>query len=96
MQKQVLFIFNYYKSMAFWSFIVTLAVTIINPELILALSIKLFLIFMLWFMISDRKVRQRLRFYRISGVSNIKFFTVIYLFDGLLTTVFLILIKGFT
>ncbi|WP_028873678.1 hypothetical protein [Psychroserpens burtonensis] len=96
MQKQVLFIFNYYKSMAFWSFIVTLAVTIINPELILALSIKLFLIFVLWFMISDRKVRQRLRFYRISGVSNIKFFTVIYLFDGLLTTVFLILIKGFT
>ncbi len=81
--------------MALWSFIVTLGITIINPELILALSTKLFLVFVLWFMISDRKVRQRLRFYRISGVSNIKFFTVIYLFDGFLTTTFLLLIKGF-
>lgn len=81
--------------MAFWSFIVTVAIIIINPELILALSTKLFLIFVLWFLISDRKVRQRLRFYRIRGVSNLKFFTVIYLFDGLLTTTFLLLIKGF-
>lgn len=81
--------------MAFWSFIVTVAIIIINPELILALSTKLFLIFVLWFLISDRKVRQRLRFYRIRGVSNLKFFTVIYLFDGLLTTAFLLLIKGF-
>ncbi len=81
--------------MALWSFIVTLGITIINPELILALSTKLFLIFVLWFMISDRKVRQRLRFYRISGVSNIKFFAVIFLFDSLLTSAFLLLIKGF-
>jgi hypothetical protein len=81
--------------MAFWSFIVTVAIIIINPELILALSTKLFLIFVLWFLISDIKVRQRLRFYRIRGVSNLKFFTVIYLFDGLLTTAFLLLIKGF-
>ena len=95
MQKQVKSILNYYKSMALWSFIVTLAITIINPELILALSTKLFLIFALWFMISDRKVRQRLRFYRIRGVSNMKFFAVIFLFDGLLTTAFLLLIKGF-
>jgi putative Ca2+/H+ antiporter (TMEM165/GDT1 family) len=68
--------------MAFWSFIVTLAITIINPELILALSTKLFLIFVLWFLISDRKVRQRLRFYKIRGVSNLKFFTVLYLIKG--------------
>jgi len=95
MRKQVKSILNYYKSMALWSFIVTLAITVINPELILALSTKLFLIFVLWFMISDRKVRQRLRFYRIRGVSNIKFFAVIFLFDGLLTTSFLLLIKGF-
>ena len=88
MRKQVKSILNYYKSMALWSFLVTLGITIINPELILALSTKLFLVFVLWFMISDRKVRQRLRFYRISGVSNIKFFTIIYVFDGLLTSTF--------
>ncbi|MGS2726706.1 hypothetical protein ACU8DI_08855 [Psychroserpens sp. BH13MA-6] len=95
MRTQVRSILNYYKSMALWSFIVTLGITIVNPELILALSTKLCLVFVLWFMISDRKIRQRLRFYRIRGVSNIKFFTVIFIFDGLITTLFLTLIKGF-
>tara|TARA_R110000751_G_scaffold95971_2_gene187414 strand:- start:584 stop:874 length:291 start_codon:yes stop_codon:yes gene_type:complete len=95
MQKQVLSILNYYKSMAFWSFIVTLAIIAINPELILALSTKLFLIFVLWFMISDRKVRQRLGFYKIRGVSNIKFFTVIFLIDCTVTSAFFTLIKEF-
>ncbi|MBR9914294.1 MAG: hypothetical protein GYB32_05605 [Algicola sp.] len=95
MRTQVRSILNYYKSMALWSFIVTLGITIVNPEPILALSTKLCLVFVLWFMISDRKIRQRLRFYRIRGVSNIKFFTVIFIFDGLITTLFLTLIKGF-
>ena len=81
--------------MAMWSFLVTIAITVINPALILALSTKLFLTFLLWFMLSDRKMRQRLRFYKIRGVSNFKFFGVIFLFDGLLTTAFLLLIKGF-
>lgn len=95
MRKQLTSILNYYKSMAFRSFLVTLAVTIVNPQLILAIGTKLCLIFMLWLMLNDRKMRQRLRFYRISGVSNLKFFSVIFLFDSVVTCVFLLLIKGF-
>lgn len=95
MRKQFTSILNYYKSMALWSFLVTLTVTIINPELLLALGTKLCLIFMLWLMLSDRKMRQRLRFYRIRGVSNLKFFSVIFLFDSVVTSMFLLLIKGF-
>ena len=95
MRKQFSSILNYYKSMALWSFLVTLTVTLINPELILALSTKLCLLFVLWFILSDRKMRQRLRFYRIRGVSNLKFFSVIFLFDSFITCSFLLLIKGF-
>ncbi|BAO74595.1 hypothetical protein WPG_0365 [Winogradskyella sp. PG-2] len=95
MRRQVASILNYYKSMALYSFMVTLTVTIINPELILAISTKLFLVFILWFMISDRKLRRRLRFYKISGVSNLKFFSVIFLLDGFITCTFIHLIKGF-
>lgn len=95
MRKQFSSILNYYKSMALWSFMVTLTTTIINPQLILALSTKLCLIFVLWFMLNDRKMRQRLQFYRIRGVSNFKFFSVIFLFDSLITCIFLSLIKGF-
>ncbi len=81
--------------MAFWSFLVTIIITIINPELILALGTKLCLVFLLWFMLSDRKMRERLRFYRIRGVSNLKFFSVIFLFDSFITCTFLLVIKGF-
>ncbi len=81
--------------MAFWSFLVTIIITIINPELILALGTKLCLVFLLWFMLSDRKMRERLRFYRIRGVSNLKFFSVIFLFDSFITCAFLLVIKGF-
>lgn len=95
MRKQVVSILNYYKPLALWSFLVTLAITIINPELILALCTKLFLVFLLWVMLSDRKLRQRLKFYRIRGVSNLKFFTAIFLLDSVITVVFIVLIKGF-
>lgn len=95
MLRQFTSILNYYKPLALWSFLVTLAITIINPELILALCTKLFLVFLLWIMISDRKLRQRLKFYKISGVSHLKFFTTIFVLDSLITIVFLSLIKGF-
>ena len=95
MRKQFISILNYYKPLAFWSFLITIAITIINPELILALCTKLFLVFLLWIMISDRKLRQRLKFYKIRGVSHLKFFSTIFLLDGLITCTFLLLIKGF-
>ncbi len=95
MLRQLRSILNYYKPLALWSFLVTLAITIINPELILALCTKLFLVFLLWIMISDRKLRQRLKFYRIRGVSNLKFFGTIFILDSVITCTFLLLIKGF-
>ena len=95
MLRQFASILNYYKPLALWSFLVTIAITVIDPGLILALCTKLFLVFLLWIMISDRKLRQRLKFYKISGVSNLKFFSVIFLLDGFITCAFIYLIKGF-
>ena len=95
MRKQFISILNYYKPLALWSFLVTIAITIINAELILALCTKLFLVFLLWIMVTDRKLRQRLKFYKIRGVSHLKFFSTIFLLDSLITCTFLLLIKGF-
>ncbi|WP_461598589.1 hypothetical protein [Winogradskyella sp.] len=95
MLKQLTAILNYYKPLALWSFLVTIAITVINPGLILALCTKLFLVFLLWIMLSDRTLRQRLKFYKISGVSYFKFFSIIFLLDSLITSVFISLIKGF-
>lgn len=95
MLRQFVSILNYYKPLALWSFLVTIAITVINPALILALCTKLFLVFLLWLMLSDRKLRQRLKFYKIRGVSNLKFFSTIFILDSLITSSFLLLIKGF-
>lgn len=95
MVRQFTSILNYYKPLALWSFLVTIAITVINPGLILALCTKLFLVFLLWIMISDRRLRQRLKFYKIRGVSHLKFFSTIFILDSLITCTFLLLIKGF-
>ncbi|MDH7911237.1 hypothetical protein [Winogradskyella sp. SYSU M77433] len=95
MLRQVSSILNYYKPLASWSFLVTIGITVINPELILALCTKLFLTGLLWLMLSDRKLRRRLNFYRISGVSDLKFFGTLFLIDSIITGTFITLIKGF-
>lgn len=95
MQKQISPILNYYKAIAAWSFIITLAITAVYPKLIIALVIKLFLVIVLRFLISDRHIRQRLGFHKISGVSHFKFFAVMYLFDSAVTAIFITVIKHF-
>jgi len=95
MLRQFVSILNYYKPLALWSFLVTIAITVINPELILALCTKLFLVFLLWIMISDRKLRRRLNYYRIRGVSNTKFIIIIFILDSIFTCSFIAVIKGF-
>lgn len=81
--------------MVVWSFIVTFCSLVINLEPLIIIATKLFLILGLWFMISDRNIRQRVGFYKISGVSNIKFFAVIFIVDSVLTALFLSIVQGF-
>ncbi|WP_026755519.1 hypothetical protein [Sediminibacter sp. Hel_I_10] len=95
MRRQIRSIFNYYRPLGVYSFMITLVIMAIRPNLVWAVSIKLFLVFLLWLMLSDRKVRQRLGFYKISGVSNIKFFMTLFIFDSLLTISFFMAVKGF-
>lgn len=95
MLKQLIAILKYYKVLAFWSFLVTLYITFVCPKVLLAVVTKLFLVVLLWLMISDSKTRRRLRFYRIVGVSDLKFFGIIFLFDSLLTCGFLTVMKDF-
>lgn len=95
MLKQVTAIINYYKPLAFWSFLVTIAITIINAEVILALFTKLFLTFLLWVLLNDRDLRKRVNFYKIKGLSNFKFFSSLFLIDSIITCSFIAIIKCF-
>ncbi|APX99648.1 hypothetical protein CLV86_2674 [Lacinutrix venerupis] len=85
----------YYKHLAAWSFIVTLLLTIYSPGIISALLTKLFLIGLFYFMISDRNIRKKLKFYKMAGVSNLRLVAILYFIDCFITCSFLILIEGF-
>jgi hypothetical protein len=88
-------ILYYYRPLALWSFLVTIILTVVGPELILALLTKLFLMVLFWFLINDTRVRKKLKFYKMVGVSNFKLITVLYILDCFITCSFLLLIKGF-
>lgn len=89
-------ILTYYRPLAMWSFLVTIILTIVEPEIIPALITKLFLILIFLWMINDISVRKKLRFYKMAGVSNLKLALFLYLLDAFFTCSFLLLIKGFT
>lgn len=85
----------YYKPLALWSFIITIILTIVCPKFMAALLTKLFFLFLFWLMISDKNMRKKLKFYKMTGVSNFKLVTLLFIIDAFITCSFLILIKGF-
>jgi len=85
----------YYRSLALWSFTVTIILTVFKPEIVTALLTKLFLMVLFWLMIKDKSMRKKIRFYKMVGVSNFKLVSWLYLLDCFFTCSFLLLIKGF-
>lgn len=88
-------ILYYYRPIALWSFLVTIMLTIMGHKILLALITKLFLMVLFWFLINDTRVRKKLKFYKMAGVSNFKLISVLYVLDCFITCSFLLLIKGF-
>jgi len=95
MLNQFKIILNYYRPFAFWSFGVTLILTILNPELIPAILTKLFLIILLWYTVTNTQAKQKLTFYKNLSISSLKLFSSLFLIDSFITITFLLLIKGF-
>lgn len=95
MFRQLLFILDYYRIFASWSFGVNIIIAIMNPTIFLALATKLFLTFLLWYLVTDIPVKKRFLNKRNIVISNGKLFSILFLIDSLVTIPFIILIKGF-
>lgn len=96
MLRQIRSIFFYYKPLLVWSFVVNFLVAVNDYNIYHAILIKLFLIGLLWFILKERQIRKRLRFYKIVGVSNFRLFGTIFLIDCMVTIPFFLLLKCFT
>lgn len=89
-------ILTFYKPFVVWSFIATIIIAFFNPYVIPALFTKLFLTVFAWYYVSQTSNKRKLTLYRNIGISSFKLFSIIFIVDGMLTVLFLMVFKEFT
>ena len=94
MQK-LLTILAFYKPIVIWSFLVNIAITIINPFIVPAIITKLMLTIFVWYFVNETNTRRKLIFYNNLGISSIILFSVMFFIDIFITIGYLILIKEY-
>mgnify|MGYP005988967375 CR=1 FL=1 len=96
MLNQFIAILYYYRTFAIWSLIINILLLITGSSyLIVALITKLFLIILLYYIVSQTDAKQKLVFYKNLGISDLKLFGFLYSIDALVTIAFLSLIHQF-
>ena len=93
--QQLLSILVFYRSFVIWSFLVNIAITIVNPFIIPAILTKLLLTIFVWYLVNETNAKRKLVFYKNLGISALKLFSVVFLVDIIITVSFLIVIKEF-
>jgi len=93
--QQLISILAFYRSYILWSFIINIAITIVNPYIIPAVITKLLLTIFLWYFINETSAKRKLTFYKNLGVSPLKLFSTLFFVDILITIIFLQIIKEF-
>jgi len=94
MQK-LLTILAFYKPFVIWSFLVNIAITIVNPYIVPAIITKLMLTIFVWYFVNETNAKRKLIFYINLGISSIKLFSVMFFIDIFITIGYLILIKEY-
>jgi len=93
MNNQLISIFHFYKPFLKWSVIINLLFVLLKtPDVILVLIVKFLLLLFTYYIIIETKGKQKLTFYKILGISDIKLFLVVYVIDAIITFIFLKLI----
>ena len=96
MNNQLISIFHFYKPFLTWSVIINLLFVLLKtPDVILVLIVKFLLLLFTYYIIIETKGKQKLTFYKILGISDIKLFLVVYVIDAIITFIFLKLIIYF-
>lgn len=93
--QQLLSILAFYRSFVVWSFLVNIAITIINPHIIPAILTKLLLTIFVWYLLNETNAKRKLIFYKNLGISTLKLLSVLFFIDCIITISFLIVIKEF-
>ena len=93
--QQLLSILAFYRSFVVWSFLVNIAITIVNPLIVPAILTKLLLTIFVWYLLNETNAKRKLIFYNNLGISTLKLLSVLFFIDCIITISFLIVIKEF-
>lgn len=93
--QRFLTILAFYKPFVVWSFVINIALTIVNPYIIPAVITKLLLTVFVWYLCNETHAKRKLIFYNNLGISSIQLFSVLFFIDAAITIGFLEVIKEF-
>ena len=93
--QQLLSILAFYRPFVIWSFVINIAIAIVNPFVFTALLTKLLLTIFVWYMANETNAKRKLIFYKNLGISSLKLFSTLFLVDIIITITFITLIKEF-
>ena len=93
--QQFLTILAFYKPFVIWSFLVNIAIAVLNPFIIPAIITKMFLAVFVWFLVKETNVKHKLNFYSKLGISPVKLFSILFIVDITMTIGFLEVIKEY-
>jgi len=90
MINQLRSIFYFYRNFFKWSLVINLLFILLKtPDVFLVLFVKFLLLIFIYYVMIETKGKQKLTFYKILGISDIKLFSVVYVIDILVTFIFL-------
>ena len=93
--QQLFSIFVFYRPLILWSFGINTFLSFMNYDVIPILIIKLFLVIFLWYISNETSAKRKLIFYKNLGISTLKLFSFLFIFDLFLSIPFLLVLKVF-
>lgn len=85
----------YYKKIAVLSIIINIIVMLASNNLIIVFLVKFLLLVLFFFLLKEASLRQKIKFYKMAGCSNLKLLSILYIYDLLLSLPILLILKAY-
>lgn len=85
----------FYKPLFVWSFIINILLIAVSHNIFIIILTKLFLLILVLYFIDQNKGKSNLIGFKKLEISQFKFYSLLFLFDTLLTITFLKIISVF-
>lgn len=85
----------FYRPFFVWSYGINFLLLLIGFDLMPLFLVKIFLVALLWYAITETHAKRKLVFYKDLGISALKLFGLFFAIDVLLSLPFLLIIKEF-